>query len=154
MNGYATNFLYRFFIAVLSIFSLVILLPVFTNASSEKVKKEVKEAASAIGDYTIEQKDIAVAKARELMDKIDDKTNVLEEKSEKKWGSLKQSSRENYRKTLKELRKRRNDLSEWYGSMKQSSKDAWSEVKQGFLKSYESVVNEYDAAQKKLDKTK
>ncbi len=154
MNVCTSRFLYRFIISVLSIFSLMVILPVFVHASSENVKKEVKEAATAIGDYTIEQKDIAVAKARALMDKIDDKTNVLEERVEKDWGSLKQSSRENYRKSLKELRKRRNDLSEWYGSMKQSSKDTWNEAKKGFMQSYKNVVNEYDAAEKKIDKAK
>jgi hypothetical protein len=52
---------------------------------------------------------------------------------EKKWDEMDQASREKDRKTIQALRKKRNELGEWYGGMKHSSADAWDHIKIGFV---------------------
>ena len=108
-------------------------------ASGTDVSEEVGEAFSAMGEYTIEQKDKAVKKAEEVMDDLDQRIEALEMKTEKKWGKMKMSSREKYNESMRSLRKQRNELSEWYGTMKSSSKDAWKETKKGFSSAYDSI---------------
>lgn len=124
------------------------------QAANTDVSEEVKEAASAIGEFTVEQKDAAVGKAREMMDSIDDRIHKLEGRMEANWDDMKESSRDKYNKTLKTLREKRNNLSEWYGSMKHSSKDAWSEVKSGFSKSYESLAQSWQDAAQEMENDK
>ena len=63
---------------------------------------------------------------------------------------MSKASREKSQQTLQELRKKRNDLAEWYGGMKQSSAEAWGEVKQGFIKSYHTLSEAFDKASKKF----
>ncbi len=153
MRVYTGRSTQLFSIPVMLIFILMLIIPGYAQASGKKVKKEVGEAASAIGDYTIEQKDAAVAKAKELMDQLDQKTSKLEINIEKNWDTMKTATRQNYQKSLKEMRQRRNQLSEWYGGMKQSSKDAWGEMKQGFADTYDKVVNAYNDTENEM-KTK
>jgi hypothetical protein len=59
---------------------------------------------------------------------------------------MNQAGREKARATLKSLRKRRNELAEWYGGMQHSSSKAWLHVKKGFLDSYEALSKAYDEA--------
>lgn len=139
----------------LSLYALLISMFVFTasaRASSENPKEEVKEAAEAIGNYTVEQKDEAVAESKELMEKLDDKISVWESKMDANWADLKESSKENYRKSLREMRQQRNELSEWYGSMKHSSGEAWDEVKDGFSSTYDGLVDAYSDSEKNMGK--
>jgi chromosome segregation ATPase len=130
--------------------AIVSVIAVFTatgvRAAGSDVSEEVKEAAAAIGEFSVEQKDAAMEKAKEMMDNLDDRIHELEGKTEANWDDMKQSSRESYNSTMKELRKKRNNLSEWYGSMKHSSKEAWNEVKSGFAKSYDSLVQSWQDA--------
>jgi len=51
---------------------------------------------------------------------------------------------------LKSLRKKRNELAEWYGGMQHSSAKAWEHVKRGFLKSYEALSKAYEKAVKEF----
>ncbi len=124
------------------------------QASETEVAKETKEALAAIGQYSVEQKDAAVSKAKEMMDSLDARIDAMEGKVEGKWNDLKQSSKEKYNTSRKALRKQRNELSEWYGSMKHSSNDAWSEVKNGFSKSYDTLVQSWQDAEKEIEKEK
>lgn len=134
-------------------FSLVVFSSTVQAANTD-VSEEVKEAASAIGEFTVEQKDAAVDKAKEMMDTIDDRIHKLEGKMEANWDDMKDSSRDKYNKALKTLREKRNNLSEWYGSMKHSSKDAWNEVKSGFSKSYESLTQSWQEAAQEMESDK
>jgi hypothetical protein len=122
------------------------------KAADTDVSKETKEALTAIGQYSVEQKDAAVKKAKEMMDSLDARINKLEGDAEKKWSGLKESSKEKYHTSLAALRKQRNELSEWYGSMKHSSKNAWDEVKDGFAKSYDTLIQSWQDAEKEIDK--
>lgn len=131
---------------------IVSLITVFMVSSGQAVntaepKKEMKEAAAAMAEYSVEQKDAAVKKAKEMMETLDERIDVAEERLAENWDGLKQSTREQYRETLKVLRKKRNELSEYYGSLKHSSKAAWHEVRDGFARSYNQLVLSWQQAE-------
>lgn len=122
--------------------------PLVYASEEQSTSEDFKETAAAIGDYTVEQKDAAIAKANELMQFFDEKMDVWEQKMEENWKDLQQTSRENYKATAKKLRKLRNEVSQWYGSMKYSSKETWEDVKQGFSDSYEKMANTFTETEK------
>jgi pyruvate/2-oxoacid:ferredoxin oxidoreductase beta subunit len=132
--------------------ALVFFVATGARAAGNDVSEEVKEAAAAIGEYSVEQKDAAVEKAKEMMDSLDDRIHKLEGEMEANWDDMKQSSREKYSNTMKELRQKRNDLAEWYGSLKHSSKDAWNEVQDGFAKSYDALAQSWEDAAGEMKK--
>lgn len=144
-----TNASTRTLLALALFWALILSSPAMA-ADEKSVGEEIKEAADAIGAYTVEQKDTAVAKAEELINDLDNQMNEWEGKIEANWNELKESSQENYRKSLRELREQRNDLSEWLGSMKHSSKEAWREVKQGFSETYGNVLESFRESEDKV----
>ena len=125
-----------------------------TTATGEEAKKEVKEAAAAVGDYTSEQKDAAMARAKELMDDLDARMEVWDAKFESNWQDLKESSRENYTEAKQEMKQQRDKLSEWYDNMKDSSADAWDDVKEGFSNSYDELSESFNENERQLDTEK
>ncbi len=117
-----------------------------TDATLKKVSKEVREAVNSLKNYSVNKRDDAYKKVSTVIEDIDSRIERLEDRVESKWDQLDQSAREKTRKTLKTMRKGRNDLSEWYGGMQHSSSQAWQHVKDGFIKSYEALANAYDNA--------
>ena len=118
-----------------------------TSTSAEDVKKETAEAMKAVKNYSYEQRDKAVKEMKAAMDNLDTRIDNMQDRVEKNWNQMSQASREKASKTLKILRKKRNDLSEWYGGLKHSSKKAWNDVKDGFESGYESLAEAFDKAQ-------
>lgn len=106
----------------------------------EQMKKEVGEAVDSIRDYSIERRNEAVAHARESADDIDRRMAQLQAQLEQRWDRMSTAARTRSRQEMADLRQRRNDLAEWYGGMRHSSADAWSEVKTGFVKSYDELA--------------
>ena len=78
MRVQASKYSRLFYLSILSSFFLMLVFTAYAHASGKEMNKEVSEAASAIGDYTIEQKDAAVSKAKEMMDTIDELRGVYE----------------------------------------------------------------------------
>lgn len=111
-------------------------------ATIQDVKREMKEAASTIKNYSVAQRDEAVKIAKDTLNKLDIEIDRMEQKLDDNADKMSQSARKKTRSTLQTLRRQRNKVAEWYGSMKHSSGDAWQEVKTGFLKSY-STLQEY-----------
>jgi hypothetical protein len=78
----------------------------------------------------------------------------MQSRIENKWNEMDQASRESARKTIQALRKKRNELSEWYGGMKHSSAEAWDQVKKGFVDSYDALANAFDKAEDEFSSEK
>ena len=116
------------------------------ETTAKDVKEKVADAAQAIKNYSVNQRDEAVKKAKAALDDLDVRINSMESQLDKKWDQMDQSAREKGRATLTALRKQRNEVAEWYGSLKHSSRKAWEEVKKGFLKSYQELRDSLDKA--------
>ena len=117
------------------------------TTTKKEVKQEIKEAFEAVQDLTSEQRDEAVKKIKVALQKLDVQIESMEDRIGKKWDQMDQAARRQARSTLASLRKQRNELAEWYGGLKFSSVAAWGHVKNGFLKSYESLAEAFGKAE-------
>ena len=63
-----------------------------------------------------------------------------------------QAARQKVRANLKALRQQRKELAEWYGSFKNSSADAWEQMKKGFSDAYQTMSDSLEKAKSKYDK--
>ena len=115
-----------------------------------EVKQKVGDAMEAIREYSIDQKNQALSKAREALDRMDRKMDELERRSHEKWQQMNKATREKTEEELRKLRKERNDIAEWYGGMKQSSAKSWNKVKKGFIGSYHSLEKSFDKISKRF----
>ena len=118
---------------------------------TEEVKQEIKEAFEAVKNYTADQRDEAVKKIKVTLEKIDGQIEVMEDHIGKKWDRMDQAARQKAKTTIASLRKQRNELAEWYGGLKYSSAEAWGQVRNGFLKSYEALSKAFGKAEKEFD---
>lgn len=117
-----------------------------TSTTAKEVKQEVSEAVRAIKNYSVNQKEEAVKETKKLVDNLDAHIERFENWMEKKQSQMSKTTREKAKATLKELRKQRNEVAEWYGGLKHSSADAWEEVKQGFSKGYKALAKSLSKA--------
>lgn len=117
------------------------------QATSTDVKRETSEAIQTIKNYSVNQRDKAVKDVKVVLEDLDDRIDRLQSRIQQRWDEMDQSSRERVAKTLKALRKQRNELSEWYGGLKHSSASAWGHIKEGFVKGYETLSNAFDRAE-------
>jgi len=117
-----------------------------SSTTAKEVKQEVAEAVCAIKNYSVNQKDEAVKDVKKLIDNLDARIESLENWIEKKQSQMSQTTREKAKATLKELRKQRNKVAEWYGGLKHSSADAWEDVKQGFSNGYNALTKSLSKA--------
>lgn len=121
-----------------------------TKASIEEVKKETQDLLQTIGSYTADKKDEAVQKAKEGMNKLDKRIDALEAKIDKNWDKMNKAARKEARENLKALRKQRNKVAEWYGSMKTSSADTWDHIKNGFSDAYKALKDAWEKSEKEF----
>jgi DNA anti-recombination protein RmuC len=120
------------------------------NRGQEEVNQKVKDALEAIKSYSVQQRDEALKKVKVAMDAVDARIQDLEDRIKTKWSQMDQTTREKAKATQQSLRKKRLELAEWYGEMRQSSSKAWDHVKKGFLDSYDSLSKAFDKAVKEF----
>ena len=120
------------------------------KTSKMEVKKEVKEATETIKKYSIEQRDEAVKSTKSTLDKMDKRIDQMESDLNKKWKNMTESAREQKQKSIHALKKKRNEVAEWYGGLKHGSANAWEEIKTGFSNAYEVLGDAVNKAEKEL----
>jgi hypothetical protein len=112
----------------------------------EDVKENVTEAAEGIKNYSFDQRDRTIVKAKAGLADLGTRIDRMESPLNREWDRMDQSAREATIATLTALRKQRNEVAEWYGGLKHSSRNAWEDVKKGFLKSYQELRDAFDRA--------
>jgi hypothetical protein len=112
----------------------------------EDVKENLTEAAEGIKNYSFDQRDKTIVKAKAGLADLGTRIDRMESPLNREWDRMDQSAREATIATLTALRKHRNEVAEWYGGLKHSSRNAWEDVKKGFLKSYQELRNAFDRA--------
>jgi ElaB/YqjD/DUF883 family membrane-anchored ribosome-binding protein len=121
-----------------------------TKTSIEEVKKETQDFLRTLGSYSIDKRDEAVQKAKEGLDKLDKRIDDLETRIDENWDKMNEAARKEARKNLRALSKQRNQLAEWYGSMKTSSTDAWDHMKKGFSDAYKAIEDAWEKSEKEF----
>jgi hypothetical protein len=61
---------------------------------------------------------------------------------------MSEAARNEARENLKTVRKQRNQVAQWYGSMKTSSANSWDQMKKGFLDSYKTLEDAWIKSEK------
>ena len=116
-----------------------------------EVKQETAEAYNAIKDYTVEQREDALAVAEDKLAKLDHQIDSLEQDLNRQWDQMSEATRQKKQEALRTLRKKHNDVAEWIGGLKHSSADAWEEVKRGFGDSLDRLQQAFNKASKEFD---
>jgi ElaB/YqjD/DUF883 family membrane-anchored ribosome-binding protein len=125
-----------------------------TSTSIKEVKKETQELLQTIGSYTADKKDEAVQKANNGLNKLDKRIDALETRIDHNWDKMNKAARKETRENLRALRKQRNKVAEWYGSMKTSSADAWEHMKKGFSDAYKALEKSWEKSEKEFSSGK
>ena len=118
----------------------------YTQASNDKttiqdVKQEAQELIAKIKGYTADQRDEATNQTEQALKKLDDRIDALETDIYNSWDKMDKNAREEAQTGLKELRKQRIELAEWYGSLKNSSVSVWEQMKKGFSDAYQAIID-------------
>ncbi len=121
---------------LISQFSVVYAEDKNNKSSYSEVSEQANEFYEALKEYSMDQKDKAVKEAKQTLSYLDSRIEKIEDKSIQKWEELNQEGKEQLQRNLKNLRKQRTEVAEWYGGMKQSTDESWDYLKSGFMKSY------------------
>ncbi len=120
------------------------------KTTAKDVSRKAGDTGRAIKDYTVEQRDEAIKRAKAGLDDLDARIRRMERKLDSEWDHMDQAARKKARATLSALRRERNEAAEWYGGLKHSSAESWEQVKAGFVKSYEALKDSFVKARKEL----
>ena len=109
----------------------------------EVLSDKTKTTIEKIKQYSVDQKEIAREKAKEIIADIDNRIQALEDSTADKTNNMTDTMRDAKIKTIVKLKEKRHNLEDWYERFHNSSKDAWDELKQGFIRSYDSFQHTY-----------
>lgn len=124
------------------------------DTSIEDVKKETQDMLQALGAYSADKRDEAVQKAKDGMNNLDKRIDALETRIDENWDKMSDAARREARENLQALRKQRNQVAEWYGSMKTSSAAAWDQMKEGFAAAYKDLTDAWEKSKKEFNTSK
>jgi ABC-type protease/lipase transport system fused ATPase/permease subunit len=124
------------------------------QTSAAEVRQETENLLKTLKSYTIEQRDEAVRKTAEVLEKLDKRIDAQEKWLDENWAKMDQAARESARASLKELHRQRNQVAEWYGSMKSSSGEAWEHMKTGFSEAFKSLQKAWEKSEKEFSADK
>ena len=118
----------------------------YTQASEDKttiqdVKKEAQDLISTIKGYSADQRDEAIKQTEQALKKLDNRIEALETDLYSRWDKMDKAARDEAQTGLKELRKQRIELAEWYGSLKNGSLSVWEQMKKGFSDAYQTIID-------------
>ena len=114
----------------------------------EEIKQEATETTNVIKDYTVERRDEAARKVEARLNSLDTRIKALEARIDRNWEKMDNTARARARDTLTVLHEKRIRAAEWYGSMKNSSTEAWGHMKKGFSDAYSSLRSSWKKAEK------
>jgi predicted RNase H-like nuclease (RuvC/YqgF family) len=138
---------------LIAFLSICISIPSFAaepKTTATDVYRKADETAHAVKNYTVQQRDDAIRSAKTALDDLDARIDGLERKLDRNWDKMDAASRKKARATLDALRKQRDEAAEWYGGLKHGSAEAWDEVKNGFVRSYETLRDSFAKARKQF----
>ncbi len=119
-----------------------------TNAltTAEEVRTEISEAMDAIAAYSEQERDQALAEAREALNRLDAEIERREQALRENWAEMSEAAKENAQARLQDLRQARNRLGERYGALESGTSSAWDELKVGFSDAWTAFSEAWSAA--------
>ena len=114
------------------------------ETSIEDVKQKTQSLLETLKNYTAEQRDEAMQKSKAALDSMDKRIEALETQVYNTWDKMDKAAREKSQNRL------RTQAAEWYGSLKNSSSDAWGNMKKGFSEAYLSLQDAWEKSEKEI----
>ena len=90
-----------------------------------QVQRDWSKASRELMHYGVAQRDEALARGKKLLDKMDRRLDALEAQTQRNWSKLSRAARAQRREALRELRRQRNRVAEWYGGMGAAANCGW-----------------------------
>lgn len=116
------------------------------TSSGQKAMKEIKEAAAAAKDFTMEQKQAYTKAAMEKLSALNDEIDALEKGVQQATGSV----RKDLEERLQGLKEQRSVVDQKLQTLKSSASGAWTDVKTGFDGAMKKLEESYQSARDKL----
>jgi len=114
--------------------------------TSEEVRTEISQAMDAIAAYSEQERDQALAEAREALNRLDAEIERREQALRENWAEMSNAARETAEARLRDLRQARNRLGERYGALQSGTSNAWDELKTGFSDAWTAFSEAWSAA--------
>ena len=115
--------------------SLVAGMPAIAG-SADDVKQEAGEALDAMKDFTVEQKDKAMAQGREMLDSVDRQIEKLDRKISDTAQDVSAETREDWRRQKARLIEMREEAADRLDRLGESTSEAWGDIKDGFAEAF------------------
>jgi len=116
------------------------------ETSLDEVQAEFSEAFSAVGGYTADQRDAALAEMEATLQRLDEQIDETEARVRREWSEMSEATRERTSDALSALRERRNRLSESYGALSQGTASAWDDLMAGVRSGWTDLEAAWDEA--------
>ncbi|MCF3974701.1 hypothetical protein [Paracoccus salsus] len=114
--------------------------------TADEVRAEISEAMDAIGSYSEQEREQALAEAREALDRLDAEIDRREQALRENWAEMSEAARKTAEARLRDLRQARNRLGERYGALESGASSAWDELKTGFSDAWGAFSEAWSAA--------
>jgi TolA-binding protein len=124
------------------------------KTSASDVKEEAVETYQVLKEYTLEQRDEAIDAAEEKIARLDTRIAEMQQLIDEKWQSMSKDARIQTRNSIDALNQKRQDLAEWLGGLRYSSRQAWEDVKKGFADSYDRLERAFAEANQDFEKNR
>mgnify|MGYP001627769767 CR=1 FL=1 len=119
--------------------------------TAQDVEQETRELINTLSQYTANQREEAVEKAGQALERLDSKIDELETRIDNNWESMSQQARQDARANLNRLREQRSELAGWYDNFRNSSAGAWDEMKKGFTDAYQVMSDSWVDARRAFE---
>jgi hypothetical protein len=124
------------------------------KTSMEDVKKETRDLLQSLKGYSAAQRDEATARINATLDHLDQRIIALEATISSNKDKMDAAAREKSQASLAELRRERTKVTELYDSLKNSSVDAWEEMKKVFSDAYISLNETWEKSEIEFGRSK
>jgi hypothetical protein len=116
----------------------------------KEIKQETGDLLESLKSYTVEQRDEAIRKSAAAMENLDKRIETMAESIDQNWDALDQAGQKKARAAMRELRRERTLVAEWYGSLQNGSAEAWEFMKEGFSDAYRSLQKSWEKAEQEF----
>ena len=124
------------------------------KTSASDVKKEAVETYQVMKEYTLEQRDEAIEAAQEKIAKLDVRIAEMQQLIDEKWQNMSKDARIKTRNSIDALNQKRQELAEWLGGLRYSSRQAWEGVKKGFADSFDRLERAFAEASQDFERNR
>ncbi|HYB40502.1 MAG TPA: hypothetical protein VEL75_01965 [Candidatus Methylomirabilis sp.] len=121
-------------------------LPLAAQTSASDVKQKTSAALSAIGSYTVDKKDQAMAEGKKLVADMDRRMKELETQAAQSNAETKAAAQQ----AMVELKQKHAKASQKLSDLGNATSASWDSVKSGFTDAYKDLADSFEKAASKL----